>query len=132
MPRSQRPSSRVTVAHAQRLLRHPFDGAGWTLATASSLHVRIGNAPTAIGQAASLDALASLFARCDEIGCQYFDAWELEDVLFVETDMCVFEKRTRRELPCLWAWRSMDAAVLDVRVYLDPSGLRAPMPARPA
>jgi hypothetical protein len=53
----------------------------------ASVHLRIGNRPTAIGRAAALGELGAFLAGVAAIGRGCREVWALEEATLVETDV---------------------------------------------
>ncbi len=106
----------------------PADLCAWSCLLDASVHLRIGNRPTAIGRVAALGELGAFLAGVASIGHAYREVWALEEATLVETDVVPRTKRAgpcgapAPALPCAMVFRTgAGALALDLRFYLDPA-----------
>lgn len=108
------------------LLTRPFDRQAWVVATGEKLHLRIANAPPALGREASLDQLERFVARVDGFGLGFCEVWQRQEVIYVETDVqCSTRSDPVYRIPCALIARTFDGLLQDLRFHLDPTPLDA-------
>lgn len=111
------------------LLMRPFDRRAWVEATGEKLHLRIANAPPALGRDASLDELERFIARVDGFGLGFCEVWRRREVIYVETDVqCSTRSAQAHRIPCAVIARTFDGLLQDLRFHLDPTPLAASHP----
>jgi hypothetical protein len=123
MPSTPHAARRLGLSAISRLLAaRPFDRAGWEAAAAQDLHVRIGNAATVIGKKDGLAELGRFFSRITSLGTGFCETCRSRETLFAELDVEFQDTEGKaRRIPCVLVVRVADAALLDVRLHLDPS-----------
>jgi hypothetical protein len=101
-----------------------FDRAAWEAAVAQDLHVRIDNAAPVIGKKDGLAELGRFFSRITSLGTGFRETCRSRETMFAELEVEFqdSEGETRR-IPCVLVVRVAGAALLDVRLHLDPSPL---------
>lgn len=82
----------------------------WTAAMAESVHVRIGNRPTAVGREAALVELVQFFSGVLSIGGGYRETWPLRGAMFVETEIIC--RRGGQVVPCAVVLRTGTATLV--------------------
>jgi hypothetical protein len=117
----------IAEARLRELLgRRPFALEDWLALTAPDCHVRIGNDPPRLGRASGLRSLEAFLDRTTCVGGSFWDAAVQRNTLYVETDAQSAEPRLGpMSIPCVFIIRPADAAIKDLRVYLDPAPLLA-------
>jgi hypothetical protein len=93
-------------------------------ATGEKLHLRIANAPPALGREASLDQLEHFLARVDGFGLGFCEVWRHREVIYVETDVqySTYAALVHR-IPCALIARTYEGLLQDLRFHLDPTPL---------
>lgn len=129
MARRNDQDARVNAAAIKALLNAPFRFETWAALSAPHLHVRIGNAPPAIDQAAALADLELFMSRIDRFGCRYCEICQIREAIFAETDLQFRDAmRVERVIPCTIVVRVTGGLIQDIRFHLDPS----PIPKTPS
>ena len=117
---------RTGASVRQLLLTHPFDREAWESAAAQDLHVRIGNAAPVIGRSDAITELDCFFARVRSIGAGFCETCRSRETLFAELEVEFRDSAGLLQwIPCVVVVRLAGAAVLDVRLHLDPSPIPA-------
>lgn len=125
MPSKSHAARSMSIPAVSRLFAaRSFDRAAWDAAVAQDLHVRIGNAAPAIGKQNGLAELGRFFSRITSLGSGFRETCRSRETMFAELDVEFkdSEGETRR-IPCVLVVRVAGAALVDVRLHLDPSPL---------
>ena len=112
----------ITPAVLKLLLTAPFDPAAWAGIMGEDCHLRIANAPPAVGREASLRQLSGFLDRVRGFGGSFCEVWRRREVVVAETDVIFAEPPDHLAcIPCVIVVRTTQGLVRDLRFYLDPT-----------